>query len=254
MSLPGPGRGRDRGRRARWRRRPAGAFATTEGGDSDGRSPAPTCHRTGEVLDGGVAGTPQTPLRTEDLRPLTDRGWSRDARVVTDSSDPPGTLGALPHGAGSAAMVRPPFLARSSLGAAGDGGPRRRGGGPCDSRTTGRRSARPRDVLLGYVQDGDNFVTLAMHGWGAPEPGRAPRSGPGRRPSSCSSHAAPGRDELEDQASSPGTGSSTPSTWPSGSSNIAKRPTPGTVMGATTSLPPRSTARRKARSSCSTCT
>ena len=36
--------------------------------------------------------------------------------------------------------------------------------------TTGRRSGQPRRVVLGYVEDGDNLVTMAMNGWGAAEP------------------------------------------------------------------------------------
>lgn len=36
--------------------------------------------------------------------------------------------------------------------------------------TTGRRSGQQRSVLLGYVEDGGDLVTLAMNGWGAPEP------------------------------------------------------------------------------------
>lgn len=36
--------------------------------------------------------------------------------------------------------------------------------------TTGRRSGQPRAVLLGYVEDGPNLVTLAMNGWGEGEP------------------------------------------------------------------------------------
>ena len=37
--------------------------------------------------------------------------------------------------------------------------------------TTGRRSGRPRHVLVGYFEDGgDCYVTMAMNGWGAPEP------------------------------------------------------------------------------------
>lgn len=36
--------------------------------------------------------------------------------------------------------------------------------------TTGRRSGRPRGVVVGYFEDGDNFVTMAMNGWGGPEP------------------------------------------------------------------------------------
>ncbi|MDA2814215.1 nitroreductase/quinone reductase family protein [Nocardiopsis sp. RSe5-2] len=36
--------------------------------------------------------------------------------------------------------------------------------------TVGRRTGRRRSVILGYVADGPNLVTLAMNGWGAPEP------------------------------------------------------------------------------------
>jgi deazaflavin-dependent oxidoreductase (nitroreductase family) len=36
--------------------------------------------------------------------------------------------------------------------------------------TLGRRSGRERAVILGYLEDGPNLVTLAMNGWGAAEP------------------------------------------------------------------------------------
>jgi F420H(2)-dependent quinone reductase len=36
--------------------------------------------------------------------------------------------------------------------------------------TTGRRSGQQRSVILGYLEDGPNLVTLAMNGWGEPEP------------------------------------------------------------------------------------
>jgi len=36
--------------------------------------------------------------------------------------------------------------------------------------TTGRRSGAERPVMLGYFEDGPNLVTMAMNGWGAPEP------------------------------------------------------------------------------------
>ena len=36
--------------------------------------------------------------------------------------------------------------------------------------TTGRHSGQPRRVVLGYVEDGDNLVTMAMNGWGEGEP------------------------------------------------------------------------------------
>ncbi|HVD24144.1 MAG TPA: nitroreductase/quinone reductase family protein [Lapillicoccus sp.] len=34
----------------------------------------------------------------------------------------------------------------------------------------GRRSGDPRNVILGYLQDGPNMVTLAMNGWADSEP------------------------------------------------------------------------------------
>jgi deazaflavin-dependent oxidoreductase (nitroreductase family) len=36
--------------------------------------------------------------------------------------------------------------------------------------TTGRRSGRRRTAILGYYEDGPNFVTMAMNGWAEPEP------------------------------------------------------------------------------------
>jgi deazaflavin-dependent oxidoreductase (nitroreductase family) len=34
----------------------------------------------------------------------------------------------------------------------------------------GRRTGKEREAILGYFEDGPNLVTLAMNGWGAPEP------------------------------------------------------------------------------------
>ena len=36
--------------------------------------------------------------------------------------------------------------------------------------STGRRSGAERIAILAYFEDGPNLVTLAMNGWGAPEP------------------------------------------------------------------------------------
>jgi len=36
--------------------------------------------------------------------------------------------------------------------------------------TVGRRSGEPRSVIVGYYEDGPNLVTMAMNGWGAPDP------------------------------------------------------------------------------------
>src|SRR4249919_2311323 len=36
--------------------------------------------------------------------------------------------------------------------------------------TVGRKTGKERVVILGYYEDGPNLVTLAMNGWGDPEP------------------------------------------------------------------------------------
>jgi F420H(2)-dependent quinone reductase len=36
--------------------------------------------------------------------------------------------------------------------------------------TVGRRSGQERSVILAYLQEGQDVFTLAMNGWGAPEP------------------------------------------------------------------------------------
>jgi len=36
--------------------------------------------------------------------------------------------------------------------------------------SVGRRSGRERAAILGYVEDGDNLITLAMNGWGYADP------------------------------------------------------------------------------------
>jgi deazaflavin-dependent oxidoreductase (nitroreductase family) len=37
-------------------------------------------------------------------------------------------------------------------------------------KTIGRRTGRERIAILGYYEDGQNLVTLAMNGWGEAEP------------------------------------------------------------------------------------
>jgi deazaflavin-dependent oxidoreductase (nitroreductase family) len=36
--------------------------------------------------------------------------------------------------------------------------------------TIGRQSRKPRVAILGYFEDGSHLFTLAMNGWGEPEP------------------------------------------------------------------------------------
>jgi deazaflavin-dependent oxidoreductase (nitroreductase family) len=61
-------------------------------------------------------------------------------------------------------------LARWSGGRLGLGPPQDAKWGTLRLNTIGRKSGEPRQVLLGYYEDGPNLVTLAMNGWAAPEP------------------------------------------------------------------------------------
>jgi deazaflavin-dependent oxidoreductase (nitroreductase family) len=46
----------------------------------------------------------------------------------------------------------------------------KRGWGALHLTTTGRRSGQPRGVILGYLEDGDDLVLLAMNGWDEGDP------------------------------------------------------------------------------------
>ena len=61
-------------------------------------------------------------------------------------------------------------LVRTTGGRVGLWRPKPNGWGALWLTTTGRRSGQPRQVLVGYVEDGDNLVTMAMNGWAAAEP------------------------------------------------------------------------------------
>ena len=36
--------------------------------------------------------------------------------------------------------------------------------------TVGRKSGKERQAILGYIEDGQNLVTMAMNGWASPDP------------------------------------------------------------------------------------
>lgn len=61
-------------------------------------------------------------------------------------------------------------VVRATRGRLGLWRPKPDGWGALWLTTTGRRTGRPRRVLVGYIQDGENWVTMAMNGWGEPEP------------------------------------------------------------------------------------
>ena len=73
-------------------------------------------------------------------------------------------------------MVRRGVLARAPTDRESDSRPQRpldattRQVGRVELTTTGRRSGRPRSVIIGYYEDGPNLVSMAMNGWGADEP------------------------------------------------------------------------------------
>jgi deazaflavin-dependent oxidoreductase (nitroreductase family) len=48
--------------------------------------------------------------------------------------------------------------------------PRDKGWGTLRLTTIGRRTGRPRSVILGYFEDGPNLVSMAMNGWGEGQP------------------------------------------------------------------------------------
>ena len=62
-------------------------------------------------------------------------------------------------------------LVRATRGRAGLWRPKVNGWGALWLTTTGRRTGRPRRVLVGYFEDGDNLVSMAMNGWAPAEPG-----------------------------------------------------------------------------------
>ncbi len=61
-------------------------------------------------------------------------------------------------------------LVRATRGRLGLWRPKPDGWGALRLTTIGRRTGQPRRVLVGYLQDGPNLITLAMNGWGAAEP------------------------------------------------------------------------------------
>ena len=46
----------------------------------------------------------------------------------------------------------------------------KRGWGAMSLATTGRKSGKKRTVIVGYIEDGPNLVTLAMNGWDEGDP------------------------------------------------------------------------------------
>jgi deazaflavin-dependent oxidoreductase (nitroreductase family) len=62
------------------------------------------------------------------------------------------------------------LIVRASGGRIGLWRPRPGKYGTVRLNTRGRRSGKPRRVIVGYFEDEANLVAMAMNGWGAPEP------------------------------------------------------------------------------------
>jgi F420H(2)-dependent quinone reductase len=62
------------------------------------------------------------------------------------------------------------WILRGSRGRKGLWPPRPDKWGALWLTTRGRRTGEPRSVVIGYYEDGPNLVSMAMNGWGAPEP------------------------------------------------------------------------------------
>ena len=61
-------------------------------------------------------------------------------------------------------------LVQKSAGRRGLWRPKPNGWGALRLTTTGRRTGQQRQVLVGYLEDGADLVTMAMNGWGAADP------------------------------------------------------------------------------------
>jgi deazaflavin-dependent oxidoreductase (nitroreductase family) len=61
-------------------------------------------------------------------------------------------------------------ICRVTRGRVGLWRPRKNRWGTLRLAAIGRRTGKERGVILGYIEDGPNFVTLAMNGWAEPEP------------------------------------------------------------------------------------
>ena len=61
-------------------------------------------------------------------------------------------------------------LVRMTRGRLGLWPPKPQGWGALLLTTTGRRTGQPRQVVVGYLEDGRNLITMAMNGWGVSEP------------------------------------------------------------------------------------
>jgi deazaflavin-dependent oxidoreductase (nitroreductase family) len=61
-------------------------------------------------------------------------------------------------------------LLRVTRGRVGLWRPKPGGWGALRLTTTGRRTGRERQVVIGYFEDGNNLIAIAMNGWGAAEP------------------------------------------------------------------------------------
>src|SRR4026208_1362071 len=103
------------------------------------------------------------------------------ARVAASHRD----RSSSPHGPSTAGCIGPPGRPRR-LGPAARRRAPEKAWGLMRLKPSGGERGRERAAILGYLEDGPNLVTMAMNGWGAPEPAwwlnlQAQPPAPGRR-------------------------------------------------------------------------
>ncbi len=94
----------------------------------------------------------------------------RAPRIVSDMSQTPAKPFLPPRWFIRGAWALHRAIYRVSGGRLGLGPPTAKTYGTMRLHTIGRRSRKPREAILGYFEDGPNLYTLAMNGWGEPEP------------------------------------------------------------------------------------
>ncbi|QDO88246.1 nitroreductase family deazaflavin-dependent oxidoreductase [Ornithinimicrobium ciconiae] len=95
---------------------------------------------------------------------------ARNAHHITPHNTPRNAPRVSPRWFATRAWATHRNIHRLTGGHLGLWRPRRGGWGTLRVTTTGRRTGQDRSVILGYLEDGADLVTLAMNGWREGEP------------------------------------------------------------------------------------
>ncbi len=134
-------------------------------------------------VEGVINGTPRSDAGTRDVNitGLVVQDHGRGARLpprlhVSRSSEGAHVVRTRESAATSSPLVRPPRLARTPWlvprhrRTSWVVGARSNRWGTMRLTTSGRRTSLQRSVIIAYLEDGPNLVTMAMNGWADGEP------------------------------------------------------------------------------------